>query len=167
MIRMPCRCFITSLLLCRWPKQERGPNGEAPEFLGAWGGEAPAYDRIPVTHFWRTTVELWPPTSPTSPSAEATTSPSSTSSSSSSSSADSSSYPRVTSHTPWPNAELCVEHPKVHPQHECGLTGLGEGGVESGDSASHYRPAPRFAYMSCRYREVGSVGVDSFRPSAC
>mmetsp|Transcript_88776 Transcript_88776/g.177513 ORF Transcript_88776/g.177513 Transcript_88776/m.177513 type:complete len:772 (+) Transcript_88776:103-2418(+) len=129
-----------------WPKQQRGPNGEAPEFLGAWGGEAPVYDRIPVTHFWRTTVELWPPTSPTSPSAETTTPPSSTSSSSS---ADSPSYPRVTSHAPWPNAELCVEHPKVHPQHECGLTGLGGGGVESGGSASHYRPAPRFAYMSC------------------
>ena len=29
-----------------------------PEFLGAWGGEAPTYDKIPVTNYWETKVDL-------------------------------------------------------------------------------------------------------------
>ena len=39
-----------------WPKAEPKPDGSAPEFLGAWGGEAPTYDKIPVTNYWETKV---------------------------------------------------------------------------------------------------------------
>ena len=86
-----------------WPKQERGPNGEAPEFLGAWGGEAPTYDVIPLTNYWRTSVELRP---------------------SASSAAASSSFPRVTSHAPFPSQKWCCEHPHIHPDFECGVHDL-------------------------------------------
>jgi len=67
------------------------------------GGEAPRYDVIPVTRYWKTEVELWPPT-PTSTGVS------------------SSAWPKVLSHSPWPlGTNLCVEHPHVHPDYESGV----------------------------------------------
>ena len=41
-----------------WPKATAKADGKPPEFLGAWGGEAPTYDKIPVTNYWKTKVDL-------------------------------------------------------------------------------------------------------------
>ena len=84
-----------SVFASGWPRQARAPDGSPPEFLGAWGGEAPVYDRIPVTHFWRTELEL----------------------------GGAAGAPRVASHAPFPSADYCVEHPHVHPAFEAGVEG--------------------------------------------
>ena len=96
-----------------WPRQERGPNGEAPEFLGAWGGEAPTYDVIPLTNYWKTAVELWPEGEDGGASCFA-----------SSSSSSSSSSTRIVSHAPFPSEKWCCEHPHIHPDFECGVHDL-------------------------------------------
>lgn len=71
-------------------------------FVGR-GGDAPRYDSVPVTRFWKTEVELWPPTATIS-------------------GVSSSEWPKVLSHSPWPQGtNLSVELPYVHPNYECGV----------------------------------------------
>ena len=143
-----------------WPRQPRGADGSAPEFLGAWGGEAPSYDKIPLTNYWETRIDLRP--------------------------ADGGA-PRATRFAPFPDARYCVEHPHVHPAFECGvhdeeigaaaedapryafMSISNEVGLASACVARGIRISPldRSEATAARTRgrpRVGAAGLDALRP---